>query len=260
MENKFLTPSQTQVKAWARLAGAKFRKTEKVFPAEGVKVTEELLASSWPLEAILLLPEKRKYWEKIVTKAPGSAPLYALSGTQWQKISQDKEPEGLMAMVKRNEQPSLPEWIQNDVAGNLLVLHDVSNPQNLGALVRSACWFNFAGLVLGDNCVDWTHPKTVRASMGAIFHIPVVAAGPDGQLALAEIQNKYLLIGSDVREGVLPHPPGRKAALLLGSESHGLPDEFLRQVDERWRIPGGGQAESLSLPQAAAIMMYEMSK
>lgn len=259
MSFDFPHASQNQIRRWTRLQNAKFRREEGLFPAEGVKVVEELLRSDWTVEALLVLPEKEPFWRRAVSAA-GPVPVYSLERAGWKKISQDKEPEGLMAMVKRNEQPSLPEWIQNDVAGNLLVLHDVSNPQNLGALVRSACWFNFAGLVLGDNCVDWTHPKTVRASMGAIFHIPVVAAGPDGQLALAEIQNKYLLIGSDVREGVLPHPPGRKAALLLGSESHGLPDEFLRQVDERWRIPGGGQAESLSLPQAAAIMMYEMSK
>jgi len=259
MSFDFPHASQNQIRRWTRLQNAKFRREEGLFPAEGVKVVEELLRSDWTVEALLVLPEKEPFWRRAVSAA-GPVPVYSLERAWWKKISQDKEPEGLMAMVKRNEQPSLPEWIQNDVAGNLLVLHDVSNPQNLGALVRSACWFNFAGLVLGDNCVDWTHPKTVRASMGAIFHIPVVAAGPDGQLALAEIQNKYLLIGSDVREGVLPHPPGRKAALLLGSESHGLPDEFLRQVDERWRIPGGGQAESLSLPQAAAIMMYEMSK
>jgi len=259
MSFDFPHASQNQIRRWTRLQNAKFRREEGLFPAEGVKVVEELLRSDWTVEALLVLPEKEPFWRRAVSAA-GPVPVYSLERAWWKKISQDKEPEGLMAMVKRNEQPSLPEWIQNDVAGNLLVLHDVSNPQNLGALVRSACWFNFAGLVLGDNCVDWTHPKTVRSSMGAIFHIPVVAAGPDGQLALAEIQNKYLLIGSDVREGVLPHPPGRKAALLLGSESHGLPDEFLRQVDERWRIPGGGQAESLSLPQAAAIMMYEMSK
>ncbi|HQP25038.1 MAG TPA: TrmH family RNA methyltransferase, partial [Smithellaceae bacterium] len=62
------------------------------------------------------------------------------------------------------------------------------------------------------------------------------------------------------RNGVSPHPTVKKAALLLGSESRGLPEDLLALANERWRIPGDSEADSLSLPQAAAIMMYEMVK
>ena len=95
--------------------------------------------------------------------------------------------------------------------------------------------------------------------MGNIFHLTII---PDIDLsaALPEIKKRFLLIGSDVREGQLPHSIQKKAALLLGNESHGLPENLLQMADAKWSIRGSGKAESLSLPQAAAIMMYECTK
>jgi TrmH family RNA methyltransferase len=84
-----------------------------------------------------------------------------------------------------------------------------------------------------------------------------VIGGLNFDCILAEIRGRFRVVGSEVREGVAPHPCGPATALLMGSESHGLPEELLAQTDERWRIPGAGEAESLSLPQAAAILMYE---
>jgi TrmH family RNA methyltransferase len=78
--------------------------------------------------------------------------------------------------------------------------------------------------------------------------------------ALPKIKEHYFLVGSHIREGAMPHACARMTALLMGSESHGLPEALLHLTDEHWRIPGTGNADSLSLPQAAAIMMYECSK
>jgi TrmH family RNA methyltransferase len=140
-----------------------------------------------------------------------------------------------------------------------LILHEVNNPRNLGALTRSARWFGFDGIILSTNSADYTNPKAVRASMGSIFHLTIV---PDIDLssALPEIKKSFFLIGSDVREGKHPHAVQKKAALLLGNESHGLPEALSRMADEQWSITGSGKADSLSLPQAAAIMMYECVK
>jgi len=67
---EFLNISQTQLKRWARLADAKARKDEGIFLAEGVKVIEELLVSGWQIEALLIMPEKVKYWEKLGLLTP----------------------------------------------------------------------------------------------------------------------------------------------------------------------------------------------
>jgi len=125
--------------------------------------------------------------------------------------------------------------------------------------MRSALWFGFTNIILSNNSADYTNPKTVRASMGSLFHLTIVS-DVDLIAALPQIKKFHYLVGSDVREGLPPHPLPQKAALLLGSESHGLPEQLLKIADERWCIPGNEQVDSLSLPQAAAIMMYECAK
>jgi TrmH family RNA methyltransferase len=140
--------------------------------------------------------------------------------------------------------------------GPLLLLYQVNNPNNLGALLRTAHWFGFRTILIGEGSCETTNPKVVRTSMGSLFHLTVMENLHFDSI-LSEIRGRFRVVGSEVREGVAPHPCGPATALLMGSESHGLPEELLAQTDERWRIPGGGGAESLSLPQAAAIMMYE---
>jgi len=258
MQTEFINPSQAQLKKWARLDDGKIRQEEGIFLAEGVKVVEELLASDWQMKALLIIPEKIKYWEKLKLPSAKDVPVYRLTRSQWEKIGQDREPEGIMAEVSVKQSPELSSWLTK-TSGNILILHEINNPLNLGALVRSAQWFGFDGIILSANSVDYTNPKAVRASMGSIFHMKIIS-DIDLKAALPEIKESFFLIGSDVHEGAPPHPVQRKTALILGNESHGLPEAILTMTDERWSIPGSGKADSLSLPQAAAIMMYESIK
>jgi RNA methyltransferase, TrmH family len=253
MKTEFLNISQAQLKKWARLADGKYRRQEGIFSAEGVKVAQELLTGDWPVEALLVLPQKNKYWEELTDKVPNNFPVYSLTRTQWQKLSQDKEPEGIMAIVRLKPEPLLSSFLS--AAGHILIVHEIGNPLNLGSILRSALWFGFNGIVLSTNSVDYTHPKAVRTSMGSLFHL-TIASDVDLMEALPEIKKTHYLVGSDVKCGRLPHFMQKKVALLLGSESHGLPDYILNTADESWNIPGNDQADSLSLPQAAAIMMY----
>jgi len=255
---EYLNISQALLKKWAKLNDAKARLEEKLFLAEGVKVVEELLASDWQIKALLIMPEKIKSWEGLALPAAEDIPVYQLTRSQWQKMGQDREPEGIMAVACAKQAPDFSSWLA-ETSGNILILHEINNPRNMGALARSARWFGFDGIILSANSADYTNPKAVRASMGSIFHLTIIP-GIDLSTALPEIKKSFFLIGSHVREGKLPHAIQKKAALLLGNESHGLPETLLRITDEQWSIPGSGKADSLSLPQAAAIMMYECTK
>src|SRR4030066_1585446 len=111
--------SQAQLKKWARLADAKVRQEEQLFFAEGVKVVEELLASDWEIKALLIMPGKIKYWEKLPLATANKFPVLELTRSQWQKIGQDREPEGIMAVTQIKEPPSLSSAILNK-HGNFL--------------------------------------------------------------------------------------------------------------------------------------------
>ncbi len=225
-----------------------------MFLAEGGKVVGELLQSGWPVGEILLC-EGADWVQRNRSLMPDGVPVFRLTARQWDMLSQDPSPEGIIAVASRPPETPLKSELALS-SGPLLLLYKVNNPNNLGALLRTAGWFGFSLVLLSKDSAEATNPKVVRASMGGLFHVNVFedVALED---ALDEIKGRFLIVGSDARDGIAPHPCGPKTALLLGSESHGLPEALRKRADEMWKIPCPGVGESLSLPQAGAIMMYE---
>ncbi len=257
MADRIETPSQAQIKGWAKLTQEKYRRREGRFPAEGGKVVAELLRSGRPVEALLVQEERSERWEALLAGAPAGVGIYRLTARQWDLLSQDEGPEGVMAVAVMP--PAVdPERLRSE-AGPLLLLHEVNNPNNLGAMLRTADWFGFRTVVISSGSCEATNPKVIRTSMGSIFRLALVEGADLGRL-LPRLRGRFHLVGSDPRQGRPPRACAAGTALLLGSESHGLPAALLAMTDEQWRIPGGGGAESLSLPQAAAIMMYECTR
>ena len=141
MADRIETPSKSQIKRWAKLTMEKYRRREGLFPAEGGKVVAELLRSGRPLEALLVHEEKIDRWEALLAGAPAGVGIYRLGAREWDALSQDGSPEGVMAvavMTPAVDPESLP-----DGPGPLLLLHEVNNPNNLGAVLRTADWFGF---------------------------------------------------------------------------------------------------------------------
>ena len=247
-------PSRSQLTLWRGLEKATVRRQEKLFLAEGFKVVSELFSSAWKVHALLVMEQKKARWSAFVTGLADTVAVYALTEAQWGKLSQDVNPEGIMAIAEPafcTDVAHLP----TSPAGHIILAYRMNNPNNLGALIRTAHWFGFGTILLSADSVDFTNPKVVRTSMGSLFHLSII---PDQDFAslLPSLKKSYLLVAGDVKNGAPPHSCPQPTALLLGSESHGLPDKLLELADERWNIPGAGRAESLSLPQAAAIMMY----
>lgn len=252
----FLKTSKGQLKFLAGLDQAKIRRREGCFLAEGIKVVQEALRSDWQIDYFLIREAKARTLAGLLP-AMEEKKTFALSDSEWKRVSQDKESEGiavLMTFPARSGREGIP-----DGEGRRLLLYQVGNPSNLGAILRSAHWFGIETVLLSEGSVDFTHPKVIRTSMGSLFHLRLFD-GLDFRDLLPRLQKRYTLIGTNVRGGVPPHPVDKSSAILLGSESHGLPEFLLDKTDENWCIPRRGDAESLSLPQAAAILLYEWTK
>lgn len=252
------SPSGSQLKLWKKLYQAKYRHQEGLFLAEGYKVVQGLLRSNWKTGAILVMQKKSPDWLAFLSTIPQGIDVYGLSEKEWNSLSQDKEPEGVMAIVVMPARGDIDALMEHG-SGHILLLYQIGNPNNLGAVVRAAYWFGIETIILSHGSTDFTNPKVVRAAMGTLFHMRMIQ---DVNFAetLPIIKEHFLLVGSHVKEGIAPHACKRKTALLLGGESHGLPKAMFHLVDEVWHIPGSRRADSLSLPQAAAIMMYECAK
>lgn len=253
----FLRPSRGQLKFLGGLDQTKIRRREGYFLAEGIKVVQEALRSAWQIEYFLIREAKAKNLGGLLS-AMTEKKTFALSDSEWKRISQDKESEGVAALITFPPARSCPEHIPEG-EGRLLLLYQVGNPSNLGSILRSAHWFGVETVLLSEGSVDFTHPKVIRTSMGSLFHLRVFD-GLDFRDLLPRLQKSYTVVGTTVRGGVPPHPVDKPSVILLGSESHGLPEFLLDRTHESWCIPRRGDAESLSLPQAAAILLYEWTK
>lgn len=248
-------PSKTQLRLWGRLDRGKVRKETSLFLAEGYKIVESLLASAWKIQALLVREGKEERWATFLKRLPTNLPCYGLSIKEWGGLTQDTAPEGIMAVgIAPSEKPLFDVLLKGE--GPLLLLSEINNPGNLGTIIRTAHWFGFSNILLSKGSVSPLNPKAIRAAMGSLFHISCLSE-MDLSEVLPQLKGHYQLVGTSIRGGGLPHPCGENTALLLGSESHGLPDSLLRLTDEQWYIPRVGGGESLSLPQAAAILMYE---
>ena len=188
-----------------------------------------------------------------------------VSDAVMKKMSDTRNPQGILAVVRmRKRTPE--ELAGTESAGNgkpaaqpLLVLERVQDPGNVGTLLRTAEAAGAAGILMDQETADPWQPKVVRGTMGAVFRLPF-AVTSDLKASLAVLKNLgYTLYaahlsGSEEYDRV--RYPGR-SAFLLGNEGSGLSEEIAALADRRVRIPMQGQAESLNVAAAGAVLLYE---
>jgi RNA methyltransferase, TrmH family len=165
-------------------------------------------------------------------------------------------PRGVAAIVDW-EAPSISDLLTDTPL--ILVLAEVRDPGNAGALIRSALAAGATGVVVARGAVDPLHPKTVRASAGAIFQLPILRAEDLGSIFAALRGAGILIVGADAASDVSPEDVelDGPVALVLGNEAWGLPDGARSEVDAIVGIPMPGPAESLNVAIAGSILLFE---
>ncbi len=183
-----------------------------------------------------------------------------LSGRDLAALTDTVTPQGVVAVCRSVAQPL--EAVVRPGARLVVCCAQVRDPGNAGTVVRCADAFGADGVVLSAGSVELTNPKTVRASVGSLFHLPV-ATGAElpAVVAAAHAQGLTVLAADgsgDVElpelggEGVLADP----VLWIFGNEAWGLPPEQRALADRVVRVPLYGAAESLNLATAAAVCLY----
>ncbi len=176
-------------------------------------------------------------------------------------LSDSVTPAGVVAVCRFLDRPVADVLAMGDLA---VVAADVRDPGNAGTLVRTADAVGAAGVVLAGHSVDAYNPKTVRASVGSLFHLPV-AVSPDPVATVAAARSAGLTVLAADGAGevdlfdadeLLRQP----VAWLFGNEAWGLPTELADAADHRVAIPIPGRAESLNLATAAAVCLYATAR
>jgi TrmH family RNA methyltransferase len=183
---------------------------------------------------------------------------HELDSKTFNSVADTDSPRGILAVCAIPDAGSLSfndsDW--------LLVLHEVSDPGNLGTLVRSAEAAGATGVVLVGNTVDPWSPKTVRASAGAIFHVPVWQVDSLDTLSAVGIR----LLGTTSHDSLgVSHPESIYDAdvsgligIVLGNEAHGLPADIA--VDSWITIEHAGRSESLNVAMAGTVLAMHVAR
>ncbi len=258
------TLSRNALKTYLRLATKKHRALSGKFLAEGARLCEEALNAEWPVESLLyakaLLDSPRP--KNILELAEQrNVPVYEVEQKVFEKLAQTEHPQGLLAIVHQRKPDGDPFEIIRQAPRCLWVAIDrLHDPGNLGSIMRTAEWLGVDGLLIGDDCVECFNPKVVRASMGAIFHLPLYEVTPLPDL-LRRLQQFGCVTYAADQTGDFPYTTlsyASKKILLLGDEIGGLSDDLLEVTNHRVAIPRKGHGESLNVAVAAAILLAEM--
>ena len=194
------------------------------------------------------------------------------SGARWTlvderalaSLSDSVTPAGVVA-VCRFFDVSLGSILAEPVPPRLVaVCADVRDPGNAGTVIRTADAAGADAVVLAGSSVDAYHPRTVRASVGSLFHLPLVIE-PDPLAAVGALRDAGLVVLAAEGAGEVDlydadEQLARPTAWLFGNEAWGLPAELAAAADHRVRIPIHGRAESLNLATAAALCLYASAR
>ena len=138
----------------------------------------------------------------------------------------------------------------------------VSDPGNLGTIIRTAAWFGIDQIILSPGCVDPFNTKVIRSSAGTLFGTKFFCSVPFESLKAFAEEERYRLIATVPRGGIAPRALERSGRdiLLLGQEAEGLDRNILSAAGCRVSIAGSGPVESLNLAVACAIILYELTR
>lgn len=250
-----------RVRYLKRLSSRKFRDQEGKFVIEGVRFLEEALDAAWPLDAVLFSPrlELTERGHRLLNRLDLlGLPLLQVTDGLMRELADTETPQGVLAMARCREDPRL--MVPEPTRANLALLVDgLQDPGNLGTIIRTADAAGAGSMVLLKGTVDLYNPKVLRATMGSLFHLPVLrAADRKGVISTFKAAGYALAVGDPAGD----KDPGGvdftgPTLLVIGSEAKGAGPDLVQQARWRVRIPMPGRAESLNAAVAAGILMYE---
>ena len=229
---------------------------------EGANVLHEALASDVPVESLYVdcshvVPGDRS--DLAIREAHRrGARVYDLAPGVIERVAATVTPQPVLAVVPCRDVPL--SSLRN--ADLLLICVDLRDPGNAGTVLRSAQAAGASGVLCCDGSVDVFNPKTVRASAGALFRVPVVAGG-DAVEVLEEVGRWGLCRLATAARGGTDYATvdlARPVALVLGNEAHGLPADLAPVLDGVVTIPMAGDADSLNVGMAAAVLCFEAAR
>lgn len=250
------------VKLAAALQHKKRRDESGLFIVEGVRLCEELLASNWQIEFGLYTEAaaRQERAARLIHEASSRYRMIQVSEAVFAKVAETEQPQGVL-LIAEQAVVTLNQLLSG--ANRLLVVVDgVQDPGNMGTLLRTADAAGADAVIVTEGSVDPFSGKVLRASMGSIFHLPLAVGISHADLMASFGQAKVRLFATALEAAscYLEADFRGSLAVVFGNEGKGVSTELLAHADQKLFIPIYGQAESLNVAAAAAVILYEVAR
>lgn len=267
-------PTQALLRDARKLVRRKERKASGLFLVEGRQAVREAIRTPGVTQHVFVRWGSAHDNLDLVEAARAQGiPVYAVSEQNLATLSDTVTPQGIIAVARnidvslsevlgtRRKDPTQPKKKHQRRDVSLVVIcAEIRDPGNAGTVIRCADAFGADAVILSSDSVEVYNPKTVRASVGSMFHLPIVT-GVDLSEAIAACRAAGMQVlatdgdaGTDLTD--LDAELASPTAWVMGNEAWGLPKESLELADRSVAVPIYGNAESLNLATAAAICLY----
>ena len=270
---KITSRNNPQVKWAASLSTKKGRSVARAFIAEGAKLTFDALDADAPVTHIFLSEDSaKKYIDELRIK--GNKSIYdkteviILSASAFEKISTEKSPQGIISVIKyldffREIDIIYKEEFFLKENERAIILSSLRDPNNLGAVIRSATAFGVDNIILSADSADVYNPKTVRSAMGSLFRVKITVVSDMCSCVKAIAESGRRVFAAELREGaksVRDINLTSRDIVIIGNEGHGISTEISSVASGSVYIPISKRTESLNASVAAAVFMWEQNR
>lgn len=238
----------------------KFRDSTRTFAIEGIRQFIRASEAEYEFEAIYVSPPllQQGHAAKLARQLSShGVRKIVLTPEQFRSISIMERASGIIAIARQRWAPL--NQVNPSSGIGFLVIDFIRSPGNLGTILRTAEAVGMGGVLFAGDVCDPHDPLIIRATMGALFDLPLIRTRPR-ELSLWLAQHNVTMLGLSPHASRLwiDPPPATRYALALGEERAGLSNAITRLCDEQILLPMTGKADSLNVSVAAGVMMYEM--
>jgi len=261
-----VTRPNGQTQQWQSLLTNRNKRSQtKKFIVEGVRPINSALAQDYEVDSLLYVSTKLSDWAAKIVSQQSAGKLYELSPEIMRELSEKNESLPELLLIVKNKELSLSKIKTSNLRSDMiLVLDRPQNPGNIGAVVRSADALGAALVIITGHSADAYDPKSIRASRGSLFALPIVAAESpkDVQLWANQAKHNFTIVGlsEDSNDNLWDYDLTQPTIAVIGNETWGLSKQWKEVADSIALIPMKGTASSLNAASSAAIVMYEYAR
>lgn len=229
-----------------------------LFIAEGEKVIRRAVEAGYPVRSLLVSPRWLESLSEVLAAHP-DVECFVAPEDVVERVSGFHVHRGALAAMARRELPS-PRQVLRD-ARRVVVLEDVNDHSNVGAIFRNAAAFGMEAVLLSPRCADPLYRRAIKVSMGTVFRVPYARAQDWSSTPELLREHGFSVVAltpaSDAVD-IASIGPSVRTALLVGSEGHGLSARWMAGSDVRARIPIAAGVDSLNVAAATAVACYAL--